>query len=115
MKKPKIIIQQNFKNKHHLLIRVDTKSQVRYIIKYFRRFLKNSSKLSNVNANFLNIQQFNIPTFFSDQIASSGIVIDYLICDEGKGKSTFIFLNITCPTKSFKKVVGYSDTDYFDV
>jgi hypothetical protein len=98
----------------HMMLRIDNRKQIRYVTKFVFRIIKkkpNQNEFTGMLNSIFKLSKWNT---WHGHITEKGVVLDYLVIDEGKGKSAFIFLSITTSKLMFKLFRNFNHTDYFE-
>lgn len=115
--KPKLIIEQYFKNNCiHIMVRIDSKTQVKYLLKFFRRFIAKENNMKILKIDFNYVFKFEKTSFGCNRITDKNVIVDYLTIDEGKkAKTAFIYVVVNSTKEYFKKINSYWAEDYFEL
>lgn len=110
-KKPKVIIEDFYNDTCiHLMVRIDKKSQIKFIINFLRRFIVYKKNLNILKIDLYDLLKLNC--FFSVRIVDKISTIDYLIIDEEK--VAFVYIVIVTKRKYFKKITSFNVDEYFE-
>ena len=115
--KPKLIIEKYVKpNCVQLMVRIEEEKQIKYLLNFFSRFIKNKKIRDILKSDLTDILKFDKKIFSSNHVKEKSFNIDYLITDEGsKENMAFIFFVIYCNKKDFKLVTDYQAEDFFEL
>lgn len=113
--KPKIVIEQKYNSScMHLMVRLDNKKQIKYLLKFLFKFVFNKENQSILKSDINDIFKFDKTTFSSNRIVDKKVKINYLTIDEGKKeKKAFIYFTIDYEKKNSKIINDYQVEDYF--
>ena len=110
-KKPKIIIESFHNNECiHLMVRLDHKNQVKYLLKFLRIFIVNKNNIIKIKNSLSGTLKFE--TFSSFRVNDKNSTLDFLVIDEIH--VAFIFIVINIPKKYFKKLTSFKVVNYFE-
>lgn len=116
-KKPKLIMEQYFNsNCIHLMVSINNKEQVKYLLNFCNRFINNNKNKKILKIDFNDVFKYYDKTFSSHRLVGEKYSMSYLVIDEGKKSNTaFIYIVVNSTKEYFKKVKSYWVENYFEL